>query len=100
MYYLATLVNPVPIIPVNPNGEFAAEDYFIKARAILSMVWAWMANTTILRVGGINVTFAGLLITCVAFKIIIAVVHHFIPGVLDDSDDDDNFTMPWGWNRP
>lgn len=96
MYYFATLVNPVPIIPVNPNGEFAAEDYIIKARAILSMVWAWMANTTILQVGGVNVTFAGLLITCVAFRIIVAVVHHFIPGVLDDGEDDDDLPILWG----
>lgn len=96
------LLTSVPIIPVAPNGDPINESYFFQARAILTMVLEWMQETVILRVGGVNVTFLGLLITCVVYRILVTVIHHFIPGVLgdDDGDDDDHFVMPWGWNRP
>ena len=81
MYFLATMPSTFPIIPVAPNGEPVGEQYMFQARAILDYIIGWMGNTTILVVGGVSITFTVLLVGCLAYRIIVAIIHHFIDGL-------------------
>ena len=61
----------------------------------------WMRTHTILNIFNTDITFLNLLISCVIVKIVLSLIHAVLPGIGDSSDDDDDgFTMPWGWNRP
>ena len=64
------------------------EWYLQEAWALYHNLLDWMKATTILQVYGVNVTFFGLLITCIAFKIIMALIYALLPGFLDGDDDD------------
>lgn len=65
-----------------------AESYLQEAWQLYINLLHWMQQTTILQVYGVNVTFYGLLITCIAFKLILALIHALLPGFLDGDDDD------------
>lgn len=64
-----------------------AEWYLQSAWSLYQNLITWMKSTVILQVYGVNVTFFGLLLTCIAFKLILALIHALLPGFIGDDDD-------------
>lgn len=61
-------------------------DPTIQAFQLMTRLIDWMKATTILNVGGVDVTFWGLLLTCVVFKLIMSLVWALLPGFFDGDD--------------
>lgn len=57
-----------------------AEDYMINAWNNFKNLTSWMADTTILTVNGINITFMGLLVSVAVFTLICEFVNKFFWG--------------------
>lgn len=56
------------------------ESYFDQAWFLFTSVVNWMRSTTILTVGGVDVTFLGLLLSCVAINLIFGIIEWLLPG--------------------
>lgn len=59
------------------------ELYFNQAWNTFMRVVSWMNDTTILTVGGNNVTFLGLIIVCAIFNLILWVIYEILGLVID-----------------
>ncbi len=59
------------------------EWYFQEAWDKFLIVVDWMKSTTILTVGGVNVTFLGLLITISIFDILLWVIYQLLDVAID-----------------
>ena len=56
------------------------ESYFDQAWFCFTSVVNWMKSTTLLTVGGVDVTFLGLLLSCVAVNLIFGIIEFLLPG--------------------
>lgn len=56
------------------------ETYFNQAWYLFTSVVNWMRSTTLLTVGGVEVTFLGLLLSCVAINLIFGIIEWLLPG--------------------
>ena len=56
------------------NGETFSDGYMVQAWGIIQQVLDFMKNTTILSIGGVNITFLGLACSILAFTIIIELI--------------------------
>lgn len=59
------------------------ESYIVSAWNTFMRVISFMKDTTILTVGGVNVTFLGLLIAITVFEILIWVIYELLGLVID-----------------
>lgn len=59
------------------------ESYFTQAWNSFMKVVSWMKDTTILTVGGNDVTFLGLLIFCAVFNLILWVIYEILGLVIN-----------------
>lgn len=73
------------------------EPYMVQARQILIDLTHWMANTTILTVNGIDITFMGLLLFGVVFDLILSLISYLLPGWLGEKEFD-GYTIEEGYN--
>ena len=64
------------------------EWYIQEAWYIFLVVVSWMSDTTILTVHGVDITFMGLLLFGVAFRLILSIVAALLPGWLGRDDED------------
>ena len=58
------------------NGETFSDSYMVQAWNIFTQVLNFMKNTTILSIGGVNITFLGLACSIMAFTIIVELIQH------------------------
>lgn len=64
------------------------EWYMIEARKLFQDLLSWMADTTILTVNGIDITFLRLLLFGVVFDLVSAIIFEVLPGWLGKEKDD------------